>query len=665
MSPLAKTRRMKWVVWLGWFLAVWLVGWTYGLPVTPGNTWGGQIAMPLVGSVVTHDPTQGALFPWLRAGRGRKWAWLHYQAACRVCVRLRWVARLAYLRAVWAAGVARLLLTSTLTLAVVVDALTRAQLRRQLGAVPVLYALLEILQVREIVNRYCPSEAQVDQGTVAMVLILNRLMAPRPLVHVADWVAQTVLTQTLGLSADKFNDDRLGRLLDALAAHQRDIWLEIVNGALVQFDIDLHFIFYDLTALVMQGEYPDSELVEYGFAHNTPSNKQKVKEALSVSSDGHVPLDADVLSGRTADLATVQANMERLCHLLHRAGYPVDQVLIIGDRGTLNDELALTYDDKGLNYLAGLKASQKAHVELLKAVPEEQFTHQPLTTERGHYGHYGWSCTVTFRHDGKTATHRGLVLLSGPMRHAVRQARAQQLSTLRAELVAVRARIGQKRCRSVKTVQAQTNTCLRRSPVGHLLRAEAYETAEHQVELRWWVDTDALWHTMQTDGRYLLVTNDWSLTPQRMFDLYRAKDGVEKCFRISKQVLQVRPLYVHSDERIEALLLINLLALLVYSLLERELRQHGLPWTTQRLIGQLEDLTVIETQCWDGSVICRLTPVTDEQRQLGGFLTRLIADRRLPHLRQMLTEPTKSLNPLIWPDRSTPPPQLTLPLEIA
>jgi hypothetical protein len=134
---------------------------------------------------------------------------------------------------VWAAGVARLLLTGALSMAVVVDALTRAQLRRQLGAVPVLYAMLEILQVREIVNRYCPSEAQVDQGAVALVLVLNRLMAPRPLVHVADWVAQTVLTQTLGVSADKFNDDRLGRLLDALAAHQREIWLEIVNVALV------------------------------------------------------------------------------------------------------------------------------------------------------------------------------------------------------------------------------------------------------------------------------------------------------------------------------------------------------------------------------------------------------------------------------------------------
>ena len=662
MKPLTKTRRMYWVVWLGWFLAVWLLGWSYGLPVTPANAGASQIALPLVGSVVTHDPTQGALFPWQRQGRMRKWAWLHYQAAKRAYTRLRWAARRAYVRAVWAAGVARLLLTGALTMATVVDALTRAQLRRQLGAVPVLYAMLEILHVREIVNRYCPSAAQVDQGTVAVVLILNRLMAPRPLVHVADWVAQTVLTQTLGVPADKFNDDRLGRTLDALAAHQREIWLEIVNVALVQFDIDLHFIFYDLTALVMQGEYPDSKLVDYGFAHNTPSNKQKVKEALSVSSDGHVPLDADVLSGRTADLATVQANMERLCHLLERCGYPIDQVLVIGDRGTLNDEIALKYDDKGLKYLAGLKASQKAHAELVTAVPEKQFACQPLTTERGHYGHSGRSCSVTFQHDGKTVTHRGLVLLSGPMRHAARQTRAQQLSALRAELTAVRARIGQKRCRSVQTVQARANTCLRRSSVGHLLRAEAYETAEQRLDLRWWIDTDALWHAMQTDGRYLLVTNDWSLTPQRMFELYRAKDGVEKCFQISKQVLQIRPLYVHSDERIEALLLINLLALLVYSLLERELRQHGLPWTTRRLIGQLENLTVIETQCWDSSVVCRLTPVTDEQRQLMTFLDRLMADRRLPRLRAMLTEPVDSL---ILPERSVPPPRLALPPVIA
>ena len=55
-----------------------------------------------------------------------------------------------------------------------------------------LYRLLELLEVRRIINRHCPSAAQVDQGAVVGVLVLNRLMAPRPLYKVADWLGQTV-----------------------------------------------------------------------------------------------------------------------------------------------------------------------------------------------------------------------------------------------------------------------------------------------------------------------------------------------------------------------------------------------------------------------------------------------------------------------------------------
>ena len=125
--------------------------------------------------------------------------------------------------------------SGALTMAAVVDWLTRAQLRRQLGALPVLYRLLEILDVRRIINRHCPSATQVDHGAVVVVLVLNRLMAPRPLYKVADWLGQTVLVTVLGIPAAKFNDDRLGRTLDAIAAHQRDIWLDIVSQALRRF----------------------------------------------------------------------------------------------------------------------------------------------------------------------------------------------------------------------------------------------------------------------------------------------------------------------------------------------------------------------------------------------------------------------------------------------
>ncbi|MFM7173657.1 MAG: hypothetical protein ACKO4U_11560, partial [Caldilinea sp.] len=44
-----------------------------------------------------------------------------------------------------------------------------------------LYALLETLQVRQLINRHCPEQRDVDHGTVAIVLVLNRLMLPLPL----------------------------------------------------------------------------------------------------------------------------------------------------------------------------------------------------------------------------------------------------------------------------------------------------------------------------------------------------------------------------------------------------------------------------------------------------------------------------------------------------
>ena len=55
------------------------------------------------------------------------------------------------------------------------------QLSRWLGAIPIL--ILQRLNVVSIINRYCPCQADVDEGTVALILALNRLMSPRPLVE--------------------------------------------------------------------------------------------------------------------------------------------------------------------------------------------------------------------------------------------------------------------------------------------------------------------------------------------------------------------------------------------------------------------------------------------------------------------------------------------------
>ena len=72
-----------------------------------------------------------------------------------------------------------------------------------------------------------------------------------------------------------------------------------------------------------------------------------------------------------------------------------------------------------------------------------------------------------------------------------------------------------------------------------------------------------------------------------------------------------------------------MVALLAYTILERQVKQTGLMITTRRIIEQLDQLSVIETHCWDGSYLIRMTPVTQEQADLLRRLTHIVGQLHL------------------------------------
>ena len=183
MNCATKSRKRRILIWMIW----WLVLLAYlSLGITGWAT--AATEQPLSGLALhTGEEGRRKLFPWQPRWRWKKQALRRYRA---------W--REAYWRARRTAELARLALTGLVPLAWVVDRLTTHQPRYQLGALPVLYALLETLEVRRIINRHCRTQAEVDHGTVALVLILNRLMFPLPLYRVADWVGQTVLMAVSG-----------------------------------------------------------------------------------------------------------------------------------------------------------------------------------------------------------------------------------------------------------------------------------------------------------------------------------------------------------------------------------------------------------------------------------------------------------------------------------
>lgn len=94
------------------------------------------------------------------------------------------------------------------------------------------------------------------------------------------------------------------------------------------------------------------------------------------------------------------------------------------------------------------------------------------------------------------------------------------------------------------------------------------------------------------------------------------------------------------------MIFVNMLALLVYNLLQRQLRQQGLQMTTRRLLERLEHLSVIETHCWDGSSLRRLSPVDPD---LVGILEQVAL--ALEQLVQSVAGPSPS--PLLLDSRPT------------
>jgi transposase len=609
MNFATKTYETRMLVWLIWLIA--LFAFNQPAPVNPAND---TNALPLLVGVVSHDPHNGPLFPWQSRYRWKQRALQKYRA---------W--RRAYRRAKWAARWAGLVMRGAVTLAQLVEWVTVRQQQYQLGALPVLYALLETLQVRHIINRHCPTKGDVDHGTVALIIILNRLMFPLPLYQVADWMGRTVLTSVLNVPATKFNDDRLGRTLDALYPHLETIWLEVVEVAISKAHIDLSVIFYDLTAFITHGRYAQSEQVAFGFAHNTPMNKRKFKLALNATADGNIPWLYRLLPGQTADQATVADNMDNLAAWLKQRGYRLADTLVIGDRAMLDDDLAWAYDQHNLRYLGGLRCLKKEHKALVTNWTTAQLEAFPL--EKGPNPQYwGRGCQVTFKQGDTMFYHKGLVILSGPMRAPLRQARQEQLAALDEQLTHLRGKLGQPYHRTLKAVQRMANGLCRASKVADLMTVAVYETAEGTINLHWQVNQEALYQAEKKDGRYLLVTNDWSLTHQEMLSLYRDKDGVEKRFTICKSDLQVSPVYLHQDKRIASMLFLNMVALLAYSLLERQVRQAGLALTTRQIIKRLETLAVIETHCHDGSCLRRLTPVEPEIARILQLVAEVLDD---------------------------------------
>ncbi|MBI4673635.1 MAG: DUF4277 domain-containing protein [Chloroflexi bacterium] len=265
----------------------------------------------------------------------------------------------------------------------------------QLGAVPLLYPILETLGLREMVNAVCPTQADLDLGLMVLVLVLNRLLSPQPLSWVDQWVAHTVLPIALDLPLHKVYDQRLGRTLEALYSHLGEIWTRLVVRAIQVWKLDLSVLHWDITSFYFTGAYTDSDLIRYGHSRDHQSDTKQInpsagsgqalRQALQadVTHRTRVPVGYQVLAGQTADITTPLNHLQALLHFCARPELVALNLhpLLVSDCKMITPEAVGACHRHGLFYL-GPWQQCKAVERVLRSVSATELRTTPSLIAR-------------------------------------------------------------------------------------------------------------------------------------------------------------------------------------------------------------------------------------------------------------------------------------------
>jgi transposase len=126
--------------------------------------------------------------------------------------------------------------------------------------------------------------------------------------------------------------------LDDIHAHLEAMWQEVVVQAVLAIDIDLSQIHYDITSIYFEGEYEESEAIDYGYSRDNRPDAKQLNLGMNVTGTAGIPLAYRVLAGRTADRTTPLENMQALEQLLGRLepSSPATGFLLVSDRAMLD-----------------------------------------------------------------------------------------------------------------------------------------------------------------------------------------------------------------------------------------------------------------------------------------------------------------------------------------
>jgi transposase len=398
----------------------------------------------------------------------------------------------------------------------------------------------------------------------------------------AAWAVEEVF----GVAADALNDDRIARALDALAERTGEVVGSVAAAAVAVFGLDVSQVHWDMTSISLYGAHPEADpdyaTPRYGHPKDRRPDLKQVQSGLGVLGDGGVPLVARAYDGGAAEVSQVVGAL--------RAVAGPRRFLLVGDTKLVSYTNLRELDGPGgarfiapapksivpVTALAALDVTTAPPVDYVAVCDREKLAHQrafyraceDVTTVRGP------------RKKDPPLVVRTVYVWSSARAQAAVSARRLKLAKATDELDRLVRTAGTRYHPDAQAVRARAEQVCRSRRVTSLAGYEiGTDPASGKITFTWEFDQAALDAEAASDGWYALLTNLTATEADaaEVLRRYKGQEKVERRYSDYKGPLAVAPLFLRSSQRIDGLIHVICLALLVFSLIEREVRRQIAP----------------------------------------------------------------------------------------
>lgn len=426
---------------------------------------------------------------------------------------------------------------------------------------------------------------RVSLGQAVLAMILNGLgFSNRQLYLVPQFFATKPVAHLLGagIMAEDLNDDRLGRTLDWLTAHDLTaLFAGLVRQARQAFAFPLETAHVDTTSFSVSGEYTttdtlpdDSQLIRitYGYSRDHRQDLQQWMLALATAGGSDVPIGLQLLAGNASDKESL---LQQTREVLHQLG---------------NDTAPIFVADSGLYSAANMRELTEAQVRWIARVPEtshaaKEAVRQEPEDGQGTAQRQWWETSapnedqeerwiVARSQEGVTRCRKTMVRQAERDRLAVATA-LRKLPTFACEADAQTALTTLRHTTPPWiTIEGQVVAIAHYPSPGRPAKGASPELVHWEIAATSVVSDAVVEREALRRAWFIVATNVRDLPAEEILRRYAEQSSVERGFAFLKDPLFLASsVFVKKPERVMAIGFIMVCCLLVYRLAEYRVRE--------------------------------------------------------------------------------------------